>query len=261
MPATWFLWGNLPAHPCDPPTPGKRMQVQEIARVQSAALPSLLKFRDADEQASTFRVAALTSAAFLRACAAQLAPPRGSSPTPPPSAPTADPSAPADLGIAVPGVTAAALAVLVRLIEGSPPAELTVDAACELTAAAHACGAEALLAVLPDYLTPLLHQASDKEVRLLPLLCMPHLEMPCSAISPPRCSSVCVCSRLEDPAAGIRAISQSTRMLTTSDTARSMRCAGRMDPRMQPPQHPWPPAPRLCGPLRRGDLPPPPGAL
>lgn len=158
--------------------------------MQSVALPSLLKFRNADEQASTFRVAALTSAAFLHACSAQLAPPRGSSPMLPPSASAAHRSAPADPGIAVPGVTAAALAVLVRLIEGSPPAELTVDAACELTAAAHACGSEALLAVLPDYLTPLLHQASDKEVRALPSrIFSPSSGAPCTYLRP--YASVC----------------------------------------------------------------------
>lgn len=151
-----------------------RLQVQDIAKAQAIALPSLLPFRDTANQASTFRVAALTSLDFLRACALQLAPrppvtPAGGVTSPctsatnahPPAAAAAADSAP---GIAVPGVTAAALSVLVRLMEGTPPAEITIDVACELAAAAHACGAEELLSVLPDYLAPLLRTATDKEV-------------------------------------------------------------------------------------------------
>eukprot|EP00892_Ulva_mutabilis_P001278 jgi/Ulvmu1/11150/UM071_0034.1 len=142
-------------------------KVQEIARRHSVSLPSLLPFRSTQRQPNTFRVAALTSLPFLQACACQLAAPQpGTSATSSCTSATdaPPPGAPAGACIAVPGVAPAALAALLHLIEGDPPAELPLDVACELVAVMQACGANELLAALPEYLAPLLRAVTDREV-------------------------------------------------------------------------------------------------
>lgn len=158
-------------HVHSPPPPP--LQVQDVAKAQSVSLPSLLPFRDTDHQASTFRVAALTSLPFLHACARQLVHPHpgtsGSSSCTsatdvgPPGSPCT--AARAARSITVPGVSPAALSVLVRLIEGCPPSEISLDVACELVAATQACGANELLSTLPEYLAPMLRAVNDREVR------------------------------------------------------------------------------------------------
>jgi hypothetical protein len=131
------------------------MQVVEFMEESDTFLPPVVRFNGIDTVVSISRLAAFTGVRFFRSCAIQCLAGSSCGIVTPKTAQSVD----------VRECDPASLALLLQLIDGRAPKQVTLQQACDIFSVLEYCLAESLFELIPSYLEPLMSRLTAKEVR------------------------------------------------------------------------------------------------